>query len=76
VATDAALEDTLYFLEKGMLSGSVKTADFLKVRYWMVVWSTDRVFQTYRSTSREQFMKRATMKKVHEVQRAMKAEAK
>jgi len=61
VATDAALEDTLYFLEKGMLAGSVKSADFLK---------------TYRSTSREQFMKRATMKKVHEVQRALKAEAK
>ena len=34
-------------------------------------WSFSKLLcavQTYRSTAREQFMKRATMKKVHEVQ--------
>eukprot|EP00019_Armaparvus_languidus_P008359 CAMPEP_0168593322 /NCGR_PEP_ID=MMETSP0420-20121227/8249_1 /TAXON_ID=498008 /ORGANISM="Pessonella sp." /LENGTH=196 /DNA_ID=CAMNT_0008629459 /DNA_START=431 /DNA_END=1017 /DNA_ORIENTATION=- len=58
VAGDAALEDCLYYMEKALLSGSLSKDDFLK---------------TYRQLAREQFMKRATMKKVHEVQRAMKS---
>lgn len=67
----------MYFLEKALLSGSLDKQLFLKVgAFFFFFFLFDLVWmpQTYRSTSREQFIKRATMKKVHEVQRAMKAE--
>jgi ESCRT-I complex subunit TSG101 len=57
VASDAALEDCMYYLEKALMAGSLDSAEFLK---------------TYRAISREQFWQRATMKKVHEVQRQAK----
>lgn len=80
VAADAALEDCLYYMEKALLSGSLSKDDFLKVtinyNFFIIVniLILNNIYKTYRQLAREQFMKRATMKKVHEVQRAMKSQ--
>jgi ESCRT-I complex subunit TSG101 len=54
VAEDATIEDTLYFLEKSLGIEGVNLEAFLKA---------------YRTLANEQFLKRATIKKVHEKQR-------
>jgi len=54
VAEEASIEDTLYFLEKKMISGSLDVDTFLR---------------SVRTLSTEQFIKRATIKKIHEKQR-------
>jgi len=54
VAEDATIEDALYYLEKKLNSGSLDVDTYLK---------------SVRSLSAEQFLKRATIKKVHEKQR-------
>lgn len=56
VAEDATMEDTLYYLEKNLMSGELNLDVFLK---------------NVRSLSTEQFLKRATIKKIHERQRSM-----
>jgi len=58
VAEDATIEDSLYYLEKNMISGDLNIDTFLK---------------NVRSLSTEQFTKRATIKKIHEKQRATRA---
>lgn len=55
VAEDATMEDTLYYLEKNLMSGELSLEVFLK---------------NVRSLSTEQFLKRATIKKIHERQRS------
>jgi len=55
VAEDATIEDTIYYLEKSLGRGDVSVEEFLK---------------TLRGLSVDQFVKRATIKKVHEKQRA------
>jgi ESCRT-I complex subunit TSG101 len=57
VAEDAAIEDTLYYYEKALVAGTLPTDTFVKV---------------YRQLSREQYEKRALMKKVHAAQREAK----
>jgi len=54
VAEEASVEDTLYYLEKKVISGTLDTDTFLK---------------SVRALSTEQFVKRATIKKIHEKQR-------
>jgi ESCRT-I complex subunit TSG101 len=53
VAEDAAIEDTLYYLNRALESGVIDVDSFLKA---------------YRSLSREQFLKRALCTKVFEAQ--------
>jgi len=55
VAEDSAIEDSLYFLNRALEGGKLDMESFLKL---------------YRSLSREQFLKRATCKKVFEAQHA------
>lgn len=55
VAEDAAIEDTLYYLNRALESGHIDSDSFLKA---------------YRSLSREQFQKRALCSKVFEAQHA------
>jgi len=57
VAEDAALEDALYYYEKALVAGTLDMDTFVKV---------------YRQLSREQYEKRALMKKVHAAQREAK----
>jgi len=52
VAEDATIEDALYYLEKKLGNGEMTLEQFLK---------------TMRSLCADQFMKRATIKKIHEV---------
>jgi len=54
VAEEASVEDTLYYLERKMISGGLEVDTFLK---------------GVRTLSVEQFVKRATIKKIHEKQR-------
>jgi len=54
VAEEASMEDTLYYLEKKMNSGSLDVDSFLKI---------------VRTVSTEQFIKRASIRKIHEKQR-------
>jgi len=54
VAEDATIEDTLYYLEKQLMNGELNLETFLK---------------NVRSLSTEQFIKRGTIKKIHEKQR-------
>lgn len=56
VAEDATIEDTLYYLEKKLIKGDLKLDAYLK---------------TVRTLATEQFVKRATIKKIHERQRAL-----
>eukprot|EP01114_Cavostelium_apophysatum_P008046 TRINITY_DN2030_c0_g1_i1.p1 TRINITY_DN2030_c0_g1~~TRINITY_DN2030_c0_g1_i1.p1 ORF type:complete len:100 (+),score=42.63 TRINITY_DN2030_c0_g1_i1:477-776(+) len=55
VAEDATIEDTLYYLEKNLMSGELNLDVFLK---------------NIRSLTTEQFLKRATIKRIHERQRS------
>jgi len=55
VAEDATIEDCLYYLEKNLMNGELNVEIFLK---------------NVRSLSTEQFLKRATIKKIHERQRS------
>jgi len=54
VAEEATVEDSLYYLEKKMIAGGLDVETFLK---------------TVRALSTEQFIKRATIRKIHEKQR-------
>ncbi len=54
VATDAAMEDCLYYLEKALMSGTLDSAEFLK---------------QYRVIARDQYWSRALMKRVHAEQK-------
>lgn len=56
VALDATIEDTLYYLEKALGRGNISVEVFLK---------------TIRNLATDQFMYRATIKKIHEKQAAM-----
>jgi len=56
VAEDATIEDTLYYLEKALGNRALELDVFLKA---------------VRSLANEQFIKRATIKKVHEKQRGL-----
>lgn len=59
VAEDATIEDTLYYLEKNLMNGELNLESFLK---------------NVRSLSTEQFLKRATIKKIHERQRQLQSQ--
>ena len=54
VAEDASLEDCGYYMEKALMQGAMTLPEFLKA---------------YRSTARKQALCRATMKRVHAVQK-------
>jgi len=54
VGEEASIEDTMYYLEKKIISGHLDVETFLK---------------SVRNLSTEQFIKRATIKKIHEKQR-------
>jgi hypothetical protein len=54
VAEDASIEDVLYYLEKKLNSGGIDLETYLR---------------NVRTLTSEQFMKRATIKKIHEIQR-------
>jgi ESCRT-I complex subunit TSG101 len=56
VAEDATIEDTLYYLEKKLNNGQIDLDIFLK---------------TVRSLCADQFLKRSTIKKIHEKQRQL-----
>lgn len=58
VATDAAMEDCLYYLEKALMAGTLDSTEF---------------FKQYRVISRDQFMQRALMKRVHAEQKNKQA---
>jgi len=54
VAEDATIEDTLYYLEKALVNGDLNPEAWIK---------------NVRSLATEQFLKRATIKRIHEKQR-------
>jgi len=60
VVEDAAIDDTLYFLTRALEGDSLDLENYLKV---------------YRNLSREQFMKRATCKKVFEAQHSLNGQS-
>jgi len=61
VAEDATIEDTLYYLEKNLMSGELTLETFLK---------------NSRNLSTEQFLKRATIRRIHERQKGQTAAVK
>jgi len=58
VAEDATIEDTLYYLEKALGRGKIDPDIFLK---------------SVRNLATDQFYHRATIKKIHEKQRSLRA---